>query len=59
MGFHLKGGSALLWQIFSFYNQKIGNFCFSSVNSTRLAKIVGEIRQIFDIKINFQNRQYF
>jgi hypothetical protein len=28
-----------------------GNFCFSSVSSTRFAKIVGEIRQIFDIKI--------
>jgi hypothetical protein len=38
MGFHLKAGSALIWQIFSFYNQEIGNFfgnfCFSSVSST-------------------------
>jgi hypothetical protein len=31
MGFHLKGGSALIWQIFSFYNQKIGNFLEISV----------------------------
>jgi hypothetical protein len=59
MGFHLKGGSALIWQIFFLFITKklviFGNFCFSSVSSTRLAKIVGEIRQIFDIKINFQN----
>jgi acyl carrier protein len=26
---------------------------FSSVSSTKFAEIVGEIRQVFDIKINF------
>jgi len=31
MGFHLKGGSALILQIFSFDNQKIGNFLVISV----------------------------
>jgi len=31
MGFHFKGGSALIWEIFSFYNQEIGNFLVISV----------------------------
>jgi hypothetical protein len=31
MGFHLKGGSALIWQIFSFYNHEISNFLVISV----------------------------
>jgi len=36
-----------------------GNFRFSSVSSTRFAKIVGEIRQIFDIKIKLKIFKFF
>jgi hypothetical protein len=59
MGFHFKGGSSLIWQIFFLFITKklvifFDNYCFSSVGSTKFAEIVGEIRQIFDIKMNFQ-----
>jgi len=31
IGFHLKGGNALIWQIFSCFNWKIAEFCKISV----------------------------
>jgi len=50
MDFHLKGDSALIWQIFSCFNWKIGNFlqifCFFSVRSTKFARFLDKFAKL-------------
>jgi hypothetical protein len=63
MGFHLKGGSALIWQIFSFCNQKIGNFFVISTFLVQvqlnLLKLLEKFAKFSISKLIFKNLNAF